>query len=252
MSSSAEHVIIDSKYKMDPNGVNHDFIINLQNPITNFKSVDLVNVTLPNNYYNVSAERNNISLIFINPITFVETIITIPEGNYSLDKYLFILQSEINTNIGINTYIIVNDIKTFGKIIIFNAGLSNFNLDFSQQITYGTSLILGFEQKLYTSDSLYISTFPPSISPLAILINIDAISRYVSTSNNNIRLSTFIVNNTVNAQEYVQYFDKSAYNSNIKVDKELINSLRISVKDTDGFFLHGLGNWIMILRFNRY
>lgn len=239
MSTSANHVVIDSRYRTNINDFPHNFNINLQNPITNFTSIDLINVTLPNGYFNVSSSRNNSSII-INGTKY-----TISDGNYDIFRYTASFQILFPRNI----YMLYRPIQNL--ISISNDLFTNFTIDFSDPSVKGTAYTLGYNIKLYTGLPIYDAQFPVFLSPLAILIDISAISRFVSATNSNIRMATYVIPNSTNQSEYVQFYSNSCYDSTIFTEKNIPNSLNIQLRDTLGEFLHGIGDWIMILRFNR-
>jgi hypothetical protein len=242
MSSSASHVVIDSKYRTNSNDFPHNFTINLQNPITNFKSIDLISVFLPNGYFNVSETRKN-SSININGITF-----TIPDGNYNITEYV-----EAFTNLTLPSQGVTVEIPLIynnPRVTIFKTSAS-FSIDFTLPDTITTAYTLGFQPRLYTGGYYYYAHIPPSMSPLGILIDVNSISRFVSATNSNIRMATYVIPNNTNQNEYINFYESSGYSSTIDSQKTMSNSLNIQVRDTLGHYLHGLGDWIMILKFNR-
>jgi hypothetical protein len=239
MSTQANHVVISSKDRIDPlNMTPQSFTISLQNGITNFDYFQLINVMLPNTYYNITNKIGNTAL------TINNTTYNITEGNYGLSEYVSALNAAISPSIpGFS--------MTFNPIIcqIQISTTSIVTINFSQNSA--TALTLGFGQ-LDLSANLFTADLPPSLSPLGILINLDCVASTTSLSNlQGLRSSSFMVNDNTNSLEYVQFYENSQYSHTVRSNKSIINTIQINVYDLNGYPLQNLGEWVMVLRFVR-
>ncbi len=242
MSTKANHCIISSRDRQDPvNTTPENFTVSLQNPIYNSSSFTLINVMLPNVFYNITAARGN------NKISFNGYTYGIPSGSYTLTTYMGEITSLVTTT---PLHIIPGFDMTYDQVTskITISATSPFTMDFN--LFPNTSYALGFKPLSFTGSNTYIGTSPTNIIALGINILIDIVTNTTSLSTPNFRSSSFFINNNTNNQEYIQFFENSQYKHSVYTNATFINSMNISLYDSDGFALENAGDWIMILSFD--
>jgi hypothetical protein len=243
MSQKANHCIISSRDRQDLiNETPSDFTVSLQNPIVGFNKFTLINVEIPSVFYNITNERQNTTFSVTQGVNTYP--LSLPEGNYNLNNYLSSFQAIGLSNIpGFNL-----DYDMISSRVIISA-TSNFSINFQ---TYPqTAYALGFNPTLLTGSNSYTALRPTNIESLGILIVIDIVTNTVSTSNPNFRSSSFFINNTVNSQEYIQFFENSMYSHSVYTNHTFINNMKIQLYDSDGYLLKNSGDWIMIFSYSR-
>jgi hypothetical protein len=125
----------------------------------NVQYIRLSSIELPNIWYDFTAERNNISFKIIMEATNLQHEIVIPEGIYTSDDFLTVLQSifnDLNTINGYNLRVTMNEVQyriTISNNISGSTGGQFFSLDFSR--TFETpyeslGVIMGYRELLYS------------------------------------------------------------------------------------------------------
>ncbi len=231
MTTNSSHIIIDSRTRIT--GDTSEFSISLQEPLRDFVGYSLINVMIPNVYYNVIVEKNNVGL------NINGTYSTIVIGNYSLANYMTALQT-LFPGLSI-TFNVISSRITISSAVAFIADFTNINVS-------GTASALGFQRILYPSLTSITASYPPNISPLGILINIDNVPNTTSLSLPTLRSSSFMVNNNTDSLFYTQFFENSNYTHTVRTTQPMNNTLHIKLLDLDGFKLINAGEWIMIIR----
>ena len=238
MSTKANHCIISSRDRQDPiNTTPQNFTVTLQNPIYNSSSFTLINVMMPNVFYNVTPARGN------NKISFNGSTYDIYDGSYTLNAYMQFI--ELFVSPFIPGFSITYDQIT-SKITI--SATSTFTMEFN--LYPKTAYTLGFKPILYSGSNTYTAESPTNMIALGINIIIDTVTNTTSLSTPNFRSSSFFINNNTNNQEYLQFYENSAYRHSVFSKSTFINSMNISLYDSDGYPLENAGDWIMILSFD--
>jgi len=146
-------ISIDSRFRQNPASTSSsDFFIRMLTPIRNVLRVRVTSIELPNNYYNFTAARKNVSLrIYYGPVTPSRPYydIVIPDGNYSVNDMISALNVAFAAApVGILTGMQVEpfNVVTGHFTIIWNAP---FTLDTTfgsavRPIEYGLGYNLGF------------------------------------------------------------------------------------------------------------
>lgn len=240
MAFNADHVIINSRDMLDPLNMTHQsFTVQLQNPVQNFDYFQLINVMLPNTYYNITNKIGNTTL------TINGTPYSITPGNYDLSNIIAAYNAAISPSIP-------------GFNISFNIIASNLSITSTNPITINfsqnpaTGQLLGFPPIDVTGSNSYQGKFPPSISPLGILINLDCVASTTSISNlQGLRSSSFMINNNSNALEYTMFFENTMFTHSVRSNKNIINTISVKLYDLAGNVLENAGPWILVLRFVR-
>ena len=151
-----------------------EFEINCPQVYNNVRSLNLLNIVLPTNIYNISDYLQNNKLII--DISGREHIITLEDGYYDTDTLRISLQNKINRDLSENYVVAYNQVSRkfyFGHDItthnssndgffklIFNKQLdfssscvTNINI-YSQHSNWGLGYILGFDKKIYASKTI--------------------------------------------------------------------------------------------------
>lgn len=240
MSQRANYCVISSRDRQNfLDSSPSEFTISLQNPIDGFNKITLSQCIMPNSFYNITTKKQN-DIFFIDG-----NEIFIPPGNYNLNQYIDVIKTISHFYVP-DLDIIYNQITS---TIIFQS-TSNFDLNFD--LCPGTAFTLGFKPILYTGSNFYKGYITPHITNLGVLMNIDIITGNVSLTNRNVKSCSFYLPNNTNDQEYIQYLENTMFEQSIYTKNLFINSMRITVSDDDGgYILENLGEWSMILRFDR-
>lgn len=209
-----------------------DFMAKL-NYSTKFDKCELINVFIPNTYYNITESNNK---ILINGI-----VSPFPIGNYTLEQ--FFSQFLITYSAVVND-ITFNDISQ--KITISSA--AGFNLSFP--ITGSMHEILGFDKNSSVFINVTESLYPPSIIQQNVFIEIEYLSSN-QMSTNNYSSYTFIIPNDSNKNSIITFNNKTNYQqfiNNMNTVNHLFN-LNVRLKNKYGEILQGLNEWSLILSF---
>lgn len=234
MGEVSSEIIINSEDRIS--GEPADFLVKIPSQIRDFHSYTLVNVMIPNVYYNVTTNRKN------NGMNVNGTYSTIISGTYSLQNYMASLMSIFPT-------LTITFNVTTCRINITSA--SAFVLDFSNTNVSGTASALGFDKILYGSTNNISASYPPNLSPLGILINVDVVPNVVSISSPQVTSSSFLINNNTDSLYYTQFFENTQFEQTIHTKNPISDSLYIRLLDLQGYKLENCGEWVMIIRLNR-
>ncbi len=117
-------IILNSMFREDPlHSLSTDFNIVLPYYFKNILSTRLSSVQLPNTIFCFSNLKLNTTIYIKEDVTGLENNIIIPDGNYSSDNFIIVLETSINNffnSVGpINRFVVSLDIPT-QKIIISN------------------------------------------------------------------------------------------------------------------------------------
>ena len=133
------HVIsVDSRFRTNRQDFNHNFLYKMDTQIKNVVSVRASSMEIPNTWYTFSTYRGNTTFI-LHAFTEQTFLITIPEGNYSLDTSAgnclqTTLARVLNTALPSYAFTVVLD-SISGLLTI--SALTNFSLDFTNGIFSG-------------------------------------------------------------------------------------------------------------------
>lgn len=181
-----------SKHAVFENGKYH-----YQLDIKNVESINLDNIKILCNMYNINEYNNKMYLIEQNN----KILITIPVGYYSIDQLLIVIStlfnnSSINKNKDYKFYANLNTIKNkiyfgcelnerekFKRNVIFGISFSYDKYPKSDKCTCTLQEILGFEKAEYINNTTYVSENPPNTNIFQGL--------YVKLFLNNIELKKF-------------------------------------------------------------
>jgi hypothetical protein len=238
MSTKANHCVISSRDRQDPtNTTPQNFTATLQNPIYNSDSFTLINVMMPNVFYNITEARGN------NRITIDNMLFVLSVGSYTLSAYLTVIYNLYSMIMpGFN----ISYDQISSKVTI--SATDDFTIEFDQHPK--TAYTLGFKPLLYSGSNSYTAQSPTNMTALGINIMIDIVTNSTSLSTPNFRSSSFFINNNTNNQEFLQFFENSQYSHTVYTNTTFINSMNISLYDSDGYALENAGDWIMIIAFN--
>jgi hypothetical protein len=152
------HIInIDSRFRQNPVGVTSsncqitagatasNFYFRLLEPVKNVLRIRITSIEFPNNYPIFTAARKNITLRIIYGTTPDTVVITIPEGNYTVNDMINSLTASF-TALGLSWLTVTFD-GVAGKFIF--TGTQKFALDpgynsFDRPFDYGLGFNLGF------------------------------------------------------------------------------------------------------------
>ena len=156
-------ILIDSLYRPDLLKESTDYICTLNEKIVNTVSLNIENIQLPLTFYNIEARKGNnrFELTITEPnLTFVTTLVVIPDGDYTLDQIL----TFISTGTSITA---AKGLRT--GLITISTGLSSSHtvkIDFMPEgVKLNTSLgwYLGFRtitgNSVVSSDDDYTLTY---------------------------------------------------------------------------------------------
>ena len=165
--------------------------------IKNVESINLDNIKILCNMYNINEYNNKMYLIEQNN----KILITIPVGYYSIDQLLIVIStlfnnSSINKNKDYRFYANLNTIKNkiylgcelnerekFKRNVIFGISFSYDKYPKSNKCVCSLQEILGFEKAEYINNTTYVSENPPNTNIFQGL--------YVKLFLNNIELKKF-------------------------------------------------------------
>lgn len=149
----------------------------LQRPLKDVRSVELISGTIPANPCQINSENNR----FVFQEGSTSRIITIPPGYYSLTTLLAQIQTLIHASGVSSTYTLSVSSKADGDHVLFSS--DNISLQYSLQFLSGTicdlidksdgyllkentpSLILGFDiSDYYSSSGVILSPYPADLN----------------------------------------------------------------------------------------
>lgn len=119
----SKNILINSNSKE----LKNDFRVDLQNPIRNMRKIEVINAAIVNSSYNViEGVSDKLYIYGENDSETSSTIITIPEGNYSVSALISKIQNLLNTTIALGSsswnlsYNSINYKVTISSSIKFN------------------------------------------------------------------------------------------------------------------------------------
>ena len=165
---------IDSAFRSSPSTTtSNNFVFQLQTPLHNVISMNLVALELPRLWYSISSQLfNNIFKITLKQMTSlpdVSIIITLPDGNYTNMELMSIIYNYFNNStIGLNYLgFNINSINSKSFFYMNDVGISEnsstdfyYELDFSEDYS-GFGNYLGFNKPYYkvTKANTYADVF---------------------------------------------------------------------------------------------
>lgn len=175
---------IDSRFRNNPLSPPTDFSFKLDHNYKNIIRLRVASIEIPNMFY-VFSKSNTSFIIKAYDITSIprEGLITIPEGNYTSQEIVNIIQDVLDTNLKnpFGIFITISLNTNTGKITFTNNGVSSypvtssmvtptdppkpFILDFltnkhykTRTHNFGLGYNLGFRQKLYKTSDTFITS----------------------------------------------------------------------------------------------
>jgi|SRR5579885_75937 len=181
-------------------GNSNQFQIDLLVPIQGVKKVSLAQATIPNTIYNIQTNVND-RFNFFRGSSFSYQI---PAGAYTINNLLSTIQTGIN-GLDANSYSLTYNTTTM-KVTITGTGAFSLNWASNANASTGCYSVLGWT-KADTSSSTSITApnVPALQNPTNILMIISELGtdKYTTTNANKY---TFIVPNTVDSGEIIEYF----------------------------------------------
>ena len=252
-------VVIDSKNATElMNGTfNSRIQIDFEDPIILPRDAlkltcSVLNFTAPNSIYNINETNSYVHLQYN---VDIDIMIYMPYGNYNATTFISSFMSEImktNSSFGIGFHIDLNTITnrfTFGHDSIsfdymYDSTISSV-VGFEKQITYMTGQTLPNDPYLYTMFIPYTCNFNG-------IQNMNVILESVFTSNIDSYHKSFcsiIESIPIDPnQSQISFIKTNNYNFTIKDD--VIDSLRISLKDDQNYLNFNGQHWNMTLCFS--
>ena len=207
-----------------PNPAN--FIFNLNTEYKNIKSMKITSFELPNNFYQFSSSRNNLS--FKVETSHNDTVL-ISEGNYTPSTLVSHIQSKfnlINTQRSKDLAISLDSITN--KVTITCS--SSITLDFSGNTDYlNLGQHLGFTQNTYTGTSITGENIINLDNEKYIYLNIGDITNVYDKNVNNV-FSKITLDTDKNTNLFV---DRDTYASKIKIFRKPYNISKLTIKLVD-------------------
>ena len=152
------YVNIDSRFKVNPDGADSDFAVNLLTPIKNVTKVRVASVEFPNIPYTISEYLGNNKLQLQNNAgsSILKNII-VPDGNYTAEELLNYLNRELQPEFAISLDTITGKVRIFP--VTYSSGLFRIVIDpegrfDSRDTDYGLGYNLGFRRRAYNDISL--------------------------------------------------------------------------------------------------
>ena len=93
MIRSSQTLYINSKQRSK--GFDHDFYITLPiQPANKFTHVSVLGISIPKSFYSVQNNQNTFIVreVFNNNLLITDNIITVPEGNYTINSFIITLK----------------------------------------------------------------------------------------------------------------------------------------------------------------
>ena len=206
-----------------------NFIFNLNTEFKNIKSMKITSFEFPNNFYQFSSARNNLSMIITDNTTEDTFNITISEGNYTRTTLISHIQSILENQIhgeGHNINISLNNITN--KVSITSN--DNLTLNFSGNTDYLTlGQHLGFTQNTYSGTSITGENVINLDNEKYIYLNIGDITNVYDKNVNNV-FSKITLDTDKNTNLFV---DRDTYASKIKIFRKPYNISKLPIKLVD-------------------
>jgi hypothetical protein len=151
------YVNIDSRFKVNPDGADSNFAVNLLTPIKNVTKVRVASVEFPNIPYSISEYLgNNTFQIQSNNGASILKNIVVPDGNYTSEEILNYLNRELLPEFAVSLDTITGKIRIYPnthsslfRIVIDPEGRFD-----SRDTDYGLGYNLGFRQRAYNDISV--------------------------------------------------------------------------------------------------
>jgi hypothetical protein len=199
------HIInIDTRFRDSADmSTSSNFYYTLASPIKNILRVRITSVEFPNNYYQFTRKRKNVTfrVIYQGPSGPMGQPIEIEEGTYNA----FELQDALNTIFeepgGLN-WLSVAFVATTGHYVF--TGTQNFAIDTSYEtydrpFDYGLTYYMGFSRKLHKATSSTAGTF---------VVESDGLSNFAGDSYMLLRLNDFQCVKHRTDETYLEAFAK--------------------------------------------
>lgn len=211
-----------------------DFVIHCKHSFV-FDKVELIQCIIPNTYYNITSSNNT--------ILFNGTPSSIIPGSYSLSElinYMITVFSEFIQNIVLN--------PTTNLLTITGVPASSpFTISFPNSGSLNS--VLGFPSNYSVNSNTFTSSYPPSISELALYIEIGELSSNHLTTNPYFSSQTFLITNNKNKNELIEYYANTHFHQIVtkKINNEVLYTLTVKVKNSFGNIVLGLGEWSLTI-----
>jgi hypothetical protein len=112
-------VLVDSQYRPQLTNTETNFIMQLNERLTNVVSMEITNIQIPYTFYNIETRQyNNIFTLSDGTTTWT---IKIPDGHYTLSTIITTINSLIHTNTNRNDFTFGSPSDTTGLITITNS-----------------------------------------------------------------------------------------------------------------------------------
>lgn len=235
--------VINSRNRTTASASSSDFEIQALQGITG-KQFRLVEVDMPNTFYNIRAGVNN-SFQLVRAGTPYNLQIT--PGFYDINGLLSAIQSAFDLWIPGELLCTYNSETGITRIITSSA--TNFEINFG---TYSSTTMwyeLGFLPQNYTGDNEYFSTYPPRLSePMRAYISIEALGSNVMTDRG-VR-ATYVATIDVNSTEIVVQTEADSYEQIVELSQpQYVSNWRVRLFDGNGSLLDLNGaDWQMVLQ----
>jgi hypothetical protein len=189
------YLLLDSKNRSVGDYTNYK--IDIPQAISKVRSVELLECTIPNTFYNVIDSVND--KIYIDE-GLGTLIIQIPYGSYNATALETALQDTINIST-VNTYTVTYAPTTFR----YNIQTTNpFSLMFGTGGTQSIASLIGFNDEDYTGATYYNSVNMINLTKYtSLMIDIEELNNKPSYVNG--FWSNFIINNDANSGSYIYH-----------------------------------------------
>lgn len=234
----SRQIFINSKDRIS--GTSSNFLVNMNISIEYADYLQLLNVRIPNTFYNVNSYNNQIT--FIDNLSVTHTI-TIPNGSYNINNLLTAIQTALNAASAL-VFTLTYNSTTF-KLTISTT--DNFQLLFGSGLNQ-LNYLLGFSSIDLNGANSYTSDLCVSLSFNYIVIKIDEIGRTAYYSTNKRDEKTFIIPINEPSGSYVEYDHKQYFYQCADTRGKVLSQLNISLFSPGGNPLNLNGSdWYMIL-----
>lgn len=122
-------ILLDSQYRPNLSNTETNYIISLNEKITNAVSLEIINLQIPYTFYNIESRQGNNT--FTVTIDSTVTTVTVPDGHYDLSGVL----SSINSQLNSLSISFSQPSSTTGKITITNSNANSCTINFIPSVT---------------------------------------------------------------------------------------------------------------------
>jgi hypothetical protein len=155
-------ILLDSQYRPNLSNTETNYMVSLNEKITNAVSLEIVNLQIPYTFYNIESRQGNNN--FTVTIGSTVTTVTIPDGHYDLSGVLSSINSQL-TSLSIS---FSQPSSTTGKITITNNNASSCVINFIPSVTK-INICLGWYLGFHTITG---STIVSANEPMALSFTI--------------------------------------------------------------------------------